>query len=196
MADENTNVNIITEQSHPVSMNDKPDYGAKMPSGGRAMGSFDVAFDGHTPISQDLSLLRDFTPLKPGQRHGQRGTTIYNPKPEDPEQEAIYGKKVYKEKISQEDPRAVIDKMNAQNKEIADLKSQLAMLVKIVSAQDVAKDEASNASNLPQDESKAYEDMKYQQLVKLAKERGIEDLKGISKEGVVIKLRELDSTNG
>lgn len=184
---------IIPELSHPVSMKEAPDYAARNTSGGRAIGTLDAAYDGHKPISQDTSLLCDFRPLKPGQRYGARGTTIYNPKPEDIEQETVYGKKTYKEKISQEDPRAVIDKMNAQNKEIADLKSQLAMLVKIVSAQDVAKDEASDALNLPQVESKDYDAMKYQQLVQLAKKRGIENLKGIGKEEVIAKLKELDA---
>ncbi len=179
----------IGKLSHPTSMNEAPAYGKTMPSGGRAMGSFDAAYDGRTPIAQDLSLLRDFRPLKAGQKYGQRGSTVFNPKPEDPEQEAIYGKREYKEKISQEDPRAVIDKMNVQNKEIADLKSQLAMLVKIVTSQN----ELINQVDIAKDEVRDYEDMKYPELIKLAKTKGLGGLSGISKADVITKLKELDA---
>lgn len=179
----------IANLSHPASINEPPAYGKTMPSGIRAMGSFDAAFDGRKPIYQDLTLLRDFRPLKQGQKYGQRGSTVYNPKPEDPDQEEIYGKRKYKEKISQEDPRAVIDKMKKQEDKITELQTQLDTLIKLMSQNTSIYEEPVNTYN----ELVEYKDMKYQELVKLAKARGIENLKAISKEDVIAKLQESDN---
>ena len=195
----NEETNDIAKLSHPTSMQEAPPYGKVMPSGGRAIGSFDLASDGKKPIYEDLSLLRDYRPLKKGQKYGHRGTTVYNPKPEDPEQEAIYGKHVYKEKISQEDPRAVIDKMKKQEDRINELQTQVETLVKILSqntpAQPEYAPEADSSDNGLHDSVNGvkYKDMKYQELVKLAKLRGIENLKAISKDDVIAKLKELDA---
>jgi len=200
----NEETNEIAKLSHPTSMNEAPPYNKVMPTGVRAMGSFDLAIDPHKPIYEDLSLLRDYRPLKRGQRYGHRGTTTYNPKPEDPEQEALFGKKVYKEKISQEDPRAVIEKMKSQEDKIATLQTQVETLVKILSQnQPVPEEVAPSVKEEPSKEEillkeifgQNYEDMKYQELVKLAKSRGIENLKAISKDDVIAKLKEFDANS-
>jgi hypothetical protein len=71
--------------------------------------------------------------LKPGQKRGHYGTTVFNPKRNDPEVEAVLGPDVYKQKISKNSPDAMrLEQLELKNL-IAQQAAQIAMLTQIVS---------------------------------------------------------------
>lgn len=119
----------------------KPTSVGTMSDGSAAVGgSFE--FDGGKAYMGDASYATPqntgmYNFIKPGQRI--LGTTVYNPKPEDPQQEAMYGERRYHEKPDPKSANAMRQTIDEQAQKIDRLES---MMAAFLSAQGGGKTEA------------------------------------------------------
>jgi len=105
------------------------------------------------------------TPLKRGQYFGHHGTTVYNMNPSSPEAEAIYGKKVYKTKVSPNSPQAMRKQQEESAEQIKSLQHQLDVLTKML----IEKEQKPVQPEQP----KSLESMSVAEVRTIAKEKGI-----------------------
>ena len=119
--------------------------------------------------------------LGKGQQVAHRGTVVYNPRPSDPEVEAVHGKKEFKRAVSPDSPTVVRERMKDMETLLAQQTKQIEILTAAL---------GKNVS-VPQAVGDAVDDiasMKYQDLQKLGSKRGI-NVKGMKKEEIIKALK-------
>jgi len=67
-------------------------------------------------------------PFKPGSRVLKQGTLVMNPKPEDPEQEAIYGERKYNPKVNPDSAQAIRKKNETLEEQVNIMREQIGIL--------------------------------------------------------------------
>ena len=104
--------------------------------------------------------------LHPQQRMGQGGTTIYNPKREENEVEAILGELEYKPRIEPDSKEELIKKNLSLASDMETIKAQVAILTKTMP-------QSATVQSVDSRPIGNYDSMSFGDVRKIAKERGI-----------------------
>jgi len=129
--------------------------------------------------------------LKPGQKFGQRGTTIYNPSRSSKEVEAVKGEARYNPRVEENSSDAMNIRIKEQDIQIKELTAQLGGLIAGLT---VGKQvEPTVTISIPESTPimPDYKDMQYSELKKVAAGQGL-SAKGTKSE-LIARLMEADS---
>ncbi len=141
------------------------------------------------------SLNVDGSNLKPGQRLGHYGTTVYNPRRTDKEVEAVLGENRYNPAVEEKSPEQMRIQQAKLENEVRTLKSQMEVMVAALQTQSQAMAEKGETIQLPViPVVKPYEEWQVHTLREAAKNRSLPYV-GKNKLQLIEILRNADSSS-
>lgn len=177
MADSETILKAFAEGARKISDGNYQDgaYNRSMSTGNpvQTIGQYDPTTSAYLTNSFS-SLNVDRSGMRPGQRLGHHGTTIYNPLRSAKEVEEILGEKKYNPKIEEKSPEQMLVRQAELENQVQTLQKQMSVLIAALQTQAQTAVDEGNVVPLPVlPVEKTYEERTVSDLRNEAKEKSL-----------------------